>query len=109
MTDLSRNPISGQQLPHSLEAEQAVLGGLMLANELFDTVAAVLREEDFHSQDHRLIFKTMHRLAAGDKQLSNTSQMGGRISLQNNFIWPSYGNSLQGRQKITQFQARLWR
>ncbi|HLS97540.1 MAG: replicative DNA helicase [Porticoccaceae bacterium] len=67
MTDLSRNPISGQQLPHSLEAEQAVLGGLMLANELFDTVAAVLREEDFHSQDHRLIFKTMHRLAAGDK------------------------------------------
>src|SRR5690606_3509090 len=67
MTDLSRNPISGQQLPHSLEAEQAVLGGLMLANELFDTVAAVLREEDFNGQDHQLLFRTMHRLAAEDK------------------------------------------
>ncbi|MFA5494656.1 MAG: replicative DNA helicase [Porticoccaceae bacterium] len=67
MTDLSRNAINGQQLPHSLEAEQAVLGGLMLANELFDTVAAVLREEDFHGQDHQLLFRTMHRLAAEDK------------------------------------------
>ena len=67
MTDLSRNHIAGQQLPHSLEAEQAVLGGLMLANEFFDTVASVLRDEDFYSQDHRLLFKTMHRLAAEEK------------------------------------------
>lgn len=67
MTDLSRNPISGQQLPHSLEAEQAVLGGLMLANEMFDGIAAVLREEDFYSQDHQLIYRTMRRLAIAEK------------------------------------------
>jgi len=67
MTDLSRNPISGQQLPHSLEAEQAVLGGLMLANEMFDGIAAVLREEDFYSQDHQLIYRTMRRLATAEK------------------------------------------
>ncbi len=67
MTDLSRNPISGQPLPHSLEAEQAVLGGLMLVNEMFDSVAAVLREEDFYGQDHQLIFRTMRRLATAEK------------------------------------------
>lgn len=67
MTDLSRNAISGQQLPHSLEAEQAVLGGLMLANEMFDGIAAVLREEDFYSQDHQLIYRTMRRLATAEK------------------------------------------
>jgi len=67
MTDLSRNPINGQQLPHSLEAEQAVLGGLMLANEMFDGIAAVLREEDFYSQDHQLIYRTMRRLATAEK------------------------------------------
>ncbi len=67
MTDLSRNPISGQQLPHSLEAEQAVLGGLMLANEMFDSIAALVREEDFHGQDHQLIFRTMRRLASAEK------------------------------------------
>ena len=36
-----------QQLPHSVEAEQAVLGGLMLTNDSFDTVASVISEKDF--------------------------------------------------------------
>ena len=67
MTDLSINSITGQQLPHSLEAEQAVLGGLMLANEFFETVAAVLQPDDFYSQDHRLIYNTMRRLASQEQ------------------------------------------
>jgi len=58
-----------QQLPHSLEAEQAVLGGLMLTNDSFDTVAAVITEDDFFGQDHQLIFKTMRRLSSEDKPL----------------------------------------
>lgn len=55
------------QLPHSIEAEQAVLGGLMLANEAFDGVASLVNEEDFFRVDHRLIFGTMHHLAASDQ------------------------------------------
>ena len=59
----------GHQLPHSIEAEQAVLGGLMLTNDSFDTVASVIGEEDFFSQDHQLIFKTMRRLSSEEKPL----------------------------------------
>ena len=66
MTELSRLN-AGQQLPHSLEAEQAVLGGLMLANESFDGVASIIDEGDFYSHDHRLIFQTMHKLASEGK------------------------------------------
>ncbi len=69
MTDLSRNQGPGQTLPHSLEAEQAVLGGLMLANEFYETVATQIGASDFYSQDHRLIFNTMSKLASGDKPL----------------------------------------
>jgi replicative DNA helicase len=42
--------------PHSVEAEQSVLGGLLLDNEAFDKVADVVRETDFYRLDHRLIW-----------------------------------------------------
>ncbi len=48
--------------PHSVEAEQAVLGGLMLDNTAFDKIADVLREEDFYRHDHRLIWRQVARL-----------------------------------------------
>ena len=48
--------------PHSTEAEQAVLGGLMLDNTAFDRVADLLREGDFYRHDHRLIWQQIARL-----------------------------------------------
>ncbi len=48
--------------PHSVEAEQAVLGGLMLDNATWEQVADRLREEDFYRQDHRLIFRAITEL-----------------------------------------------
>ncbi len=43
-----KNPaIEENQLPHSVEAEQAVIGGLMLSNNSFDTVAELVVESDF--------------------------------------------------------------
>src|SRR6185312_15427530 len=42
--------------PHSVEAEQAVLGGLMLDGNAWDAVADVLHTEDFYRADHKLIF-----------------------------------------------------
>ena len=41
--------------PQSVEAEQAVLGGLMLAPEAFDRVSDLLGEHDFYRRDHQLI------------------------------------------------------
>jgi replicative DNA helicase len=48
--------------PHSIEAEQSVLGGLLLDNNAFDRVADVLREDDFYRYDHRLIWQQINRL-----------------------------------------------
>ena len=48
--------------PHSIEAEQSVLGGLMLDNERWDDVAERVVAEDFYTRPHRHIFTEMHRL-----------------------------------------------
>ena len=45
--------------PHSLEAEQSVLGGLLLDNETFDRVGEHVVAQDFYSRGHRLIFETI--------------------------------------------------
>ena len=48
--------------PHSLEAEQSVLGGLMLDNEAWDKVSELVVADDFYRKDHRTIFRYMHEL-----------------------------------------------
>jgi replicative DNA helicase len=57
----------GQALPHSPEAEQAVLGGLILSNQRFDAVAEVLQVNDFYKDAHRQIFQTMGQLSENEK------------------------------------------
>ncbi len=49
--------------PHSLEAEQAVLGGLMLDNGTWDLIADRVNEEDFYLYDHRIIYRAIEDLA----------------------------------------------
>lgn len=53
--------------PYSLEAEQAVLGGLMIDNSTWDQVADVVVEGDFYRKDHRLIFRAIADLADESK------------------------------------------
>ena len=48
--------------PHSLEAEQSVLGGLMLDNEAWDKVSELVVADDFYRKDHRIIFRFMQEL-----------------------------------------------
>jgi len=55
--------------PHSVEAEQAVLGGLMLDNRRFDEIAEMISASDFYRQDHRLIFGAVERLASESEPL----------------------------------------
>jgi len=50
-------------LPHSLAAEEAVLGGLLLHPEAWAKVADVVKPDDFYRKDHRTIFEAMGRLA----------------------------------------------
>ena len=63
-TDFSApNAESLRTPPYSLEAEQAVLGGLMLENAAWDQVADILNEDDFHLFDHRIVFRAIADLA----------------------------------------------
>ncbi|WP_417604720.1 replicative DNA helicase [Oceanimonas baumannii] len=49
--------------PHSFEAEQSVLGGLLLDNNAWDRVAEKVSDTDFYSRPHRLVFQAMQRLS----------------------------------------------
>lgn len=53
--------------PHSIEAEQAVLGGLMLDNNAWDQVADRINEDDFYRRDHRMIFRAINELSENNK------------------------------------------
>ncbi|WP_255210647.1 DnaB-like helicase N-terminal domain-containing protein [Methylogaea oryzae] len=53
--------------PHSLQAEQSVLGGLMLDNQAWDNVSGRVGEEDFYRKEHKLIFRAIAELAAKDQ------------------------------------------
>ena len=53
--------------PHSIEAEQAVLGGLMLDNRAWEQIADLITEVDFYRRDHRLIFRSIANLEATEQ------------------------------------------
>lgn len=57
MTDLDLSP------PHSIEAEQSVLGGLMLDNEAWDLIGDLLQADDFFRAEHKEIFRTIQQLS----------------------------------------------
>ncbi|MGH8664038.1 MAG: replicative DNA helicase [Burkholderiales bacterium] len=48
--------------PHSVEAEQAVLGGLLLDNSAWDKIGDFVSEADFYRADHRLLYQYISRL-----------------------------------------------
>lgn len=55
--------------PHSIEAEQAVLGGLMLDSNAWDQITERLTEQDFYRPDHRIIYQAMASLAVQDRPI----------------------------------------
>lgn len=52
--------------PQSVQAEQSVLGGLMLDNQAWDLIADRIGEQDFYRKEHRLIFRAIQKLAEAD-------------------------------------------
>ncbi len=59
----AKSPENLKVPPHSIEAEQAVLGGLMLDNGAWDQIADRIDEDDFYLYDHRIIFRAVSELA----------------------------------------------
>lgn len=100
MTDvLPKRPLSNRAThlvkvpPHSVDAEQSVLGGLMLDNRAWDQIIDRLGEADFYRNEHRLIFKSISRLIEQNKpidvltvsealrELNDLEQIGGEVYL----------------------------
>jgi replicative DNA helicase len=48
--------------PHSIEAEQSLIGGLLLDNSAWDRIGDVVAEADFYRDDHRRIFRHISKL-----------------------------------------------
>jgi len=59
--------VEGLVPPHSIEAEQSVLGALLIDATAWDQIADVVRSEDFYRTDHGLIFEALAELAASGK------------------------------------------
>ena len=53
--------------PHSTEAEQSVLGGLLLDNLAWDKCSDLLSESDFYRHEHRLIWTAVGQLVGAGK------------------------------------------
>ena len=49
--------------PHSFEAEQAIIGGVMLDNQVYDKIETVLCETDFYRIEHRILYHAITQLA----------------------------------------------
>jgi replicative DNA helicase len=63
MNDRSDPQIESLRVPpHSIEAEQSVLGGLLLDNSAYDRIADFVGAEDFYRFDHRIIFQHIVKL-----------------------------------------------
>jgi replicative DNA helicase len=70
--------------PHSIEAEQAILGGLLLDNSAWDKIADFISETDFYRADHRLLYQYITRLIEASKPadvitVSESLQRGGKL------------------------------
>jgi replicative DNA helicase len=53
--------------PHSVEAEQSVLGGLLLDNSAYDRAGDLLTDSDFYRHEHRQIFSAVMGLISANK------------------------------------------
>ncbi|MYM66171.1 replicative DNA helicase [Pseudoduganella sp. FT55W] len=68
--------------PHSIEAEQSVIGGLLRDNASFDRIADMMQPEDFYRYDHRIIFEQIVRMINASKPadvitvFENLTQLG---------------------------------
>ena len=62
-----------KQAPVSIEAEQAVLGAIIIDPNLYDTIGGMLVAEDFYLADHKHIFTTLTRMYMQNKTIDSVT------------------------------------
>lgn len=55
--------MTDKSIPQSFEAEQAILGSIIFDNNILTSVSGILKEETFHEESHRLIYKAIMELS----------------------------------------------
>lgn len=71
MTQAAQNPLPqfGHGLPFSLEAEQSVLGSILIDPERFTSVATIITADDFYLSEHRAIYGAMQQLFLKNRKI----------------------------------------
>ena len=54
-----------EELPNNIEAEQSVIGSILLTNEIFDDVSLIIASKNFYDPVHRKIFEALEKLIYG--------------------------------------------
>lgn len=107
--------------PQNLEAEQAVLGSMLIERPALEKAAEILHPEDFYRDAHRVIFEAMLALAERDEPvdlitLPNELRMrglleavGGFVYLQNLMDAPSTAANIEPYARVVEEKALLRR
>ena len=61
--------ILDRKMPYSLEAEQSVLGSILIDPESFADIASIMDAEDFYTPDHREIYRAMQDLFLANRTI----------------------------------------
>ena len=56
------NQLSSKELPHNIEAEQGIIGAILLNNEIYYDISETITAEHFHEPVHKLIFNVIERI-----------------------------------------------
>ena len=86
-----------KQAPISIEAEQAVLGAIIIDPQVFDTIGGMLTAEDFYLEDHKHIFTTLTRMYMQNKTIDSVTL----VNELSEFSGKSQENSIQYIALIT--------
>ena len=56
---------NAEELPNNIEAEQSVIGSILLSNEIFDDVNLIISSKNFYDPIHKKIFEALEKLIFG--------------------------------------------
>ena len=56
---------NAEELPNNIEAEQSVIGSVLLANEIFDEISLIISSKNFYDPIHKRIFEALEKLIYG--------------------------------------------
>ena len=57
-----------KELPNNIEAEQAVIGSILVSNDIFDEINTIISSVNFFDPMHQKIFEAVESLTARDKR-----------------------------------------